>query len=80
MNKINDLVSRETEEPAKAVISKPWAIVEDPGQDSEWVRANFATYKEAFRTFKNWYDIDNMAEGTADIMKREADGTLTTEF
>lgn len=56
--------------------TNPWVVVEKPGQDDEKIVADFARFMDAsYFAFSNGYE-----EGEADIMKRRADGTLTTEF
>lgn len=53
-----------------------WVVIEKPGQDDEKIVADFATFMDAsYYASSNGYE-----EGEADIMKRQTDGTLTTEY
>lgn len=56
-------------------IEKPWCIVTGAGTDDEFVLIECATFAEAVRKRERECD-----PGAADIMKRRADGSLTTEF
>lgn len=53
-----------------------WVIVERPGADDETVISEHASQHEARRAFRNLQDDGQ----PVDLMKRERDGTLTTEF
>lgn len=51
----------------------PWVIVENPGTDFEDVWADYESYAVAVKALKN-------APEGCDLMKRLADGSLTTEY
>lgn len=53
---------------------KPWCIVADAGTDREFVLIECTTFAEAVRK------RERECSPGADIMKRRADGSLTTEF
>ena len=55
----------------------PWVIVENPGTDDENIVIDFGTVKEAYRYLATNYEEDDV---TADVMRRNDDGTLTTMF
>jgi hypothetical protein len=61
---------------AVATCAPAWVIVERPGADDETVVCEYASQLEARRAFRDMQD--DGAE--VDLMKRESDGTLTTEF
>jgi len=63
----SDFLGGETDQP------KRWVIVTDPGTDQQDIWSEHATFKEAKKQ-------QNNVPGPSDIMKREANGTLTTEF
>lgn len=52
-----------------------WCVVADAGTDDEVVWSEHPTYAEALRA-KRWHGDDD----SVDVMKRRADGSLTTEF
>ena len=54
----------------------PWVVVENPGTDDEYIGGDFATFREAFNNGKTWYGQDE----DWIVMRRNDDGTLTTEF
>lgn len=55
---------------------KPWVIVENPGTDCEDVHSDYKTFREAIKALDAYfYDEDG-----AQIMRRNDDGTLTTEY
>lgn len=55
--------------------AKPFVLVANPGYDDEFVISEHATYLEAHKAkLRNDEDFD------VDVMKRRADGSLTTEF
>lgn len=54
---------------------KPWVVVTNPGTDDEGIWSDHPTYAEAKAELKETADDDR-----ADIMKRLADGTLTTDY
>jgi hypothetical protein len=54
----------------------PWVVVTNPGTDSERVDGEF----EHRATAKAHLHDLQAAGDDADLMKRRADGTLTTEF
>jgi hypothetical protein len=57
----------------EAANPKPWVVVTHPGQDDEDIVADFPTYEAAMRA------LPDCGEG-ADVMKRLANGVLTTLF
>lgn len=58
----------------------PWVIVENAGQDNENEVADFKNFLMAHRfCLRNYYD-DELESLNVQIMKRQDDGTLTTEF
>lgn len=52
---------------------KPWVIVTNPGTDDEEIFGDYFSYLEAAKSLK-------YAPEGSDIMKRQEDGNLTTEF
>ncbi len=58
---------------ALEVQRNPWAVVIKPGQDDQEVYEVFRTYKAAVAAL-------GLPGEEADVMKRLADGTLTTEY
>lgn len=58
----------------------PWVIIENAGQDNENEVADFKTSLEASRYMKSYYYDSEIDELNVQIMKRQDDGTLTTEF
>jgi len=70
-------VSPKRERPGKvAKINHPWVVVTDAGTDDQRIFNDYPTFGSAKVGLK---DLDYKLGG-ADIMKRLADGTLTTEF
>lgn len=62
---------------ATAFNPKPWVVVENAGTDNENLVIDFATFREAC----NWIDRNYTDDDCpADIMRRNDDGTLTTEY
>lgn len=58
----------------------PWVLVEQAGTDDESIREDFATFKAARLTLKNYYYCDEIEALNVQIMRRNDDGTLTTEY
>jgi len=58
--------------------SELYAIVEEPGTDSERVIATFADYMRAIRFLQSRYTNHEREEGFVDVMLQREDGTLTT--
>lgn len=54
-----------------------WFVVEFPGTDQENIVQEFWTARDAYRFIERNYTDD---ECEADVMKRNDDGFLTTEF
>jgi pectate lyase len=54
---------------------KPYVVVTNAGTDSEHIWSDHATYEAAVRETTN----AKHSEGSADVMKRLDNGTLTTE-
>lgn len=52
---------------------KPWVVVTDPGTDNEFEYGEYSTFAEALR-------VKRLHSGSADVMKRAPDGSLTTEY
>ena len=57
----------------------PWVIVEKAGTDDESIYSDHATYRAAILNAIEFLGRDFYEEGF-DIMRRNDDGTLTTEF
>lgn len=58
---------------------KPWVVV-DAGQNGEEIAGEFTTLKDAESAVKNWYYQDEIDDMNIQIMRRRADGVLTTEY
>lgn len=56
----------------KTKVWNEWVLVRDPETDNEDIVADFPLFSMALRAQKEF--------GEGDIMKRLADGTLTTEY
>ncbi|MDP2881581.1 MAG: hypothetical protein Q8N89_08380 [Azonexus sp.] len=78
MNKVAELFKNRPTNTARN--PKPWVVIEHAGQDDENIQGDFATFKEAERALANWYFQDELESLGAKIMKRNNDGTLTTEY
>lgn len=59
---------------------KPWVLVEQAGTDDESIREDFSTFSSASRAMKDYYYWDELETLNVQIMRRNDDGTLTTEF
>lgn len=57
-------------------IQHPWVVVTDPGTDDQRIYNDYPTFGSAQIGLKEC----NHQLGSIDIMKRQADGTLTTEY
>jgi hypothetical protein len=58
---------------------KKWVVVRDAGTDIEFVLKSFDRYVAAI-AFVIDYDRDNGGTEIVDILRRNADGQLTTEY
>ena len=54
----------------------PWVVVINAGTDNEDIVIDFPMYVEALYFCADEFDVDE----NADVMRRNDDGTLTTEF
>lgn len=54
----------------------PWVVVENPGTENEYIGGDFATMREALKAGRAWYHDDE----EWDVMRRNDDGTLTTDY
>jgi hypothetical protein len=59
---------------------RPWVVVENAGTDDESIRGDFGKYREAMRAIENWYYADELENMNVQLMRRNDDGTLTTEY
>lgn len=57
-------------------IQHPWVVVTDAGTDHERIYNDYPSFSCAHIGLKEL----NYQTGSSDIMKRQEDGTLTTEF
>lgn len=57
-------------------IQHPWVVVTDPGTDRQCIHDDYPSFGSANIALKEL----NYESGGADIMKRQEDGSLTTEF
>lgn len=71
---LREIKAKRAESRARAKASrKPWVVVANPGQADESVLRDFSTWEDAAK-----YLVSGVVTG--DVMKRCADGTLTTEY
>jgi hypothetical protein len=78
---ISDLIERRKSDPLpRANNPRPWVIVEQAGTDDESIRADFGQFSTAHRACLAWYSEDELETLGVSIMKRNNDGTLTTEY
>lgn len=59
---------------------KPWVLIEQAGTDDESIRKDFATFRDASRAMKDYYYWNEIETLNVQIMRRNNDGTLTTEY
>lgn len=61
-------------------INYPWVIVEGAGCDDEQIASKHRTFSDAVKKMHIAYDDDEIKDMPVSIMKRDENGTLTTEF
>jgi hypothetical protein len=59
-------------------LARPYVVVANAGSEEEFVVSEHASYTQAIE-FKR-RDLGVLEEFDTDVMKRRADGSLTTEF
>lgn len=65
---------------AAANIMKPWVIVECAGYEDEQIASEHRSFAEATKMLDRQYDVVETETLPVIIMRRNADGTLTTEY
>lgn len=61
-------------------INYPWVIVEFAGRNAEEIASEHRTFSDACKKLHRSYDDDDIEGMPVSIMRRNEDGTLTTEF
>lgn len=61
-------------------INYPWVIVEFAGRDAEEIASEHRTFSDACKKLHRSYDDDDIEGMPVSIMRRNENGTLTTEF
>lgn len=61
-------------------ISPPWVIAEGAGCDDEQIASEHHSFSDAFKKMHHAYDNDEIEGMPVCIMRRNEDGTLTTEY
>lgn len=61
-------------------ISYPWVIVEFAGRDAEEIASEHHSFSDAAKKLHRSYDEDDIEGMPVSIMRRNEDGTLTTEY
>ena len=61
-------------------LNYPWVIVEGVGCDDEQIATEHRTFSDAWKKLHAAYDTDEIDVMPVEIMKRQPDGTLTTEY
>ncbi|MEN9481633.1 MAG: hypothetical protein RLZZ298_3028 [Pseudomonadota bacterium] len=59
-----------------------WVVVENAGMENESIGNEFTTFKEACENVEDWYgSSEDEGDGMyVRIMRRQEDGTLTSEY
>ena len=57
-----------------------FVVVEGAGGDDEWIVCSRVSPKDASDWMESHYKVDDREALGVDVMKRNTDGTLTTEF
>lgn len=61
-------------------ISYPWVIVEGAGCDDEQISSEHHSFSDAAKKLHRSYNNDEIEGMPVSIMRRNEDGTLTTDY
>jgi hypothetical protein len=79
-NEANPSLGKLTDTERHNNINYPWVIVEGAGCDDEQIASEHRSFSDAVKKMHRAYDDDEIEGMPVCIMKRDENGTLTTEF